>query len=344
MEFLKKVLSGQSLNFEEARTLLKRIHDDCYSDDQLASILRAMRDRGETVEEIAGFASLMRERAIPVASKAKVIVDTAGTGGDGLQTFNISTAAALVIAGAGIAVAKHGNRGVSSRTGSADVMQALGVEVDLAPEAAERCLNEIGIAFCFAPRFHRATARVAKIRRELGGRTIFNFLGPLTNPAKVKHQIIGVCERSMTQTMAQVCRRLGSEHVWVVSSEEGADELSVSTLTYVCEFRAGEIRDFEILPEEYGFARGEIQDLTGGEAQENAHILKQVLLGEDQSARRDTVILNAAAGIYVAEGDSFESAIRRAQDSLDDGAAYDKLQQLIETTQNLKSQSTTEAK
>ena len=337
MELPKTLLTHRPLNFEEARELSKHIQEDRYTDEQLRRILEILRDRGESVEEIAGFASVLRERAVPVAAKAKDVVDTAGTGGDGLNTFNISTAAAFVIAGAGVPVAKHGNRGVSSRIGSADVMQALGVELDLPPAAVERCLHEIGLAFLFAPRFHRATARVAKIRRELYGRTIFNLLGPLTNPAQVKRQVIGVCGREIARKIVQVCQRLGSEHVWVVCSDDGADELSVSSISHVNEFKEGEFQEFEILPEAYGFERGEIEDLGGGDAQENAAHLKNILLGDDQSARRDTVLLNAAAGIYVAGEDSFEHALRRAQDALDDGAAHLKLQQLIETTQALKS-------
>lgn len=340
MEILDKLLSRQSLSFEEARLLLQQIHEDRFTDEQLRQMLTAFQQKGETVEEIAAFASVVRESAIPFSASAPILVDTAGTGGDGLHTFNISTTAAFVIAGADIPVAKHGNRAVSSRTGSADVLAALGVDIDLPPADVERCLKEAGMAFLFAPSFHRATARVAKIRREMGSRTIFNLLGPLTNPAQVKHQVIGVCSRSLAMQIAAVCERLGSQHVWVVSSDDGADELSISARNFVREYRYGEFDQFEIVPEEYGFERGRIEDLQGGDANQNATILKSILLGEDQSSRRDTVMLNAAAGIYVSGVGSFEEALHRAQDSLDEGAAYHKLQQLIQTTQKLKNSST----
>ncbi len=339
MESLEKLLAHQPLTFQEARQLLRQIQEDLFSDDQLRALLIAFREKGETADEIAGFASVMRETGVSLTPQAPVVVDTAGTGGDGLNTFNISTAAAFVIAGAGVPVAKHGNRGASSQNGSADVMRSLGIEVDLEPRQVEHCLNDVGMAFCFAPKFHQATSRVAKIRRELGVRTIFNLLGPLTNPAKVKHQVIGVCGRDLAQRMAAVCQRLGSEHVWVVSSEDGADELLASSLSYVCELREGKLSEFEIIPEEYGFSRGEIEELAGGDARENAEIVEQILLGEDQSARRDTVLLNAAAGIYVGGEETFDGALRRSQDSLDEGRAYEKLQQLITTTRQLKTSS-----
>ncbi|MDD5543140.1 MAG: anthranilate phosphoribosyltransferase [Acidobacteriia bacterium] len=336
MEISKKVLAHQSLNFEEARQLLTEIREDCYSDEQLKTLLTALHTKGETVDEIAGFASVMREHALPITPRARVVVDTAGTGGDGHNTFNISTAAAFVIAGAGIAIAKHGNRGATSQTGSADVMAALGVELDLPASAVEECLNEIGIAFCFAQRFHRATERVAKVRRELGFRTIFNLLGPLTNPARVKRQIIGVCDPETARKLSAACDRLGSEHVWVVCGEDGLDELSISSITFVSEMKQGKSMEFEIIPEDLGFARGQMEDLGGGDAPTNATHLRNVLSGEDQSARRDAVLLNAAAGIFVAGAESLEQALRSAQDSIDDGAALQKLHQLVSTTQRLK--------
>ena len=315
---------------------MQQIQQGTFSDDQIRAILLALRAKGETADEIAGFASVMRENALPVHPESPIVVDTAGTGGDGLNTFNISTTAAFVIAGAGVPVAKHGNRAASSQSGSADVMAALGVEVDLPPEAVEECLREVGIAFLYAATFHRSMACVAKVRRELGVKTIFNLLGPLTNPARVKRQVIGVCSREIADRIVRVCQRLGSEHVWVVSSDDGTDELSVTTLSYVSEFRNGEFSSFEVIPEEVGFERGEIDDLRGGTAQQNADYLRNILLGTDQSSRRDAVVLNAAAGIYVAGAESFDVALRRAQDSLDDGAAYEKLQGLIETSRRLK--------
>jgi anthranilate phosphoribosyltransferase len=336
VEILEKILTFQSLAFDEARLVMQQIQQGAFSDEQLRAMLLALRAKGETADEIAGFASVMRENALPVHTESPIVVDTAGTGGDGLNTFNISTTAAFVIAGAGIPVAKHGNRAASSQSGSADVMAALGVEVDLLPEAVEECLCEIGIAFLYAATFHRTMASVARIRRELGVKTIFNLLGPLTNPARVKRQVIGVCSREIADRIADVCQRLGSEHVWVVSSDDGADELSVTTLTYIREFRDQEFSSFEVIPEELGFERGEIDDLRGGDPQQNAVYLRNILLGSDQSSRRDAVVLNAAAGIYVAGTESFDVALRRAQNSLDDGAAYEKLQELIETSRKLK--------
>jgi anthranilate phosphoribosyltransferase len=335
VEIVDKVLTFQSLTFDEARLLLEQIQQDALSDEQLRSILLALRAKGETVDEVAGFASVMRDSAVPLHNKPAIVVDTAGTGGDGLNTFNISTAAAFVIAGAGIPVAKHGNRGASSPNGSADVMAALGVSLDLTPEAVEVCLNELGIAFLFAPKFHRATARVAQVRRELGVKTIFNLLGPLTNPARVRRQVIGVCSREIADQIVVVSQRLGSDHVWVVSGDDGADELSVTAPSYISEFKNGEFASFELVPEELGFERGEIEDLRGGDARQNAASLQNILVGTDQSTRRDVVILNAAAGIYVGGATSFDDALRRAQNSLDDGAAYEKLQGLIETSRKL---------
>jgi anthranilate phosphoribosyltransferase len=336
VEISDKLLSHHSLTFEEARQLMQQIQGDVYSDGQLRRLLLAFREKGETPDEVAGFASVMREAAAPVSTERPIVVDTAGTGGDGMNTFNISTAAAFVIAGAGVVVAKHGNRAVSSRCGSADVMSALGIELDLPPQAVEQCLDQVGIAFFFAPRFHQATARVARIRRELGVTTIFNFLGPLTNPMKVRRQVIGVCSRDIAQRMVAVCERLGSEHVWIVSSDDGMDEITTSACTHVCEFKQGEFDEFEVVPEEWGFERGQLEDLRGGDAHENALHLKNIIQGTDQSSRRDAVLLNAAAGIFVAGAATFESAIRQAQNSLDEGAAYEKLQRLIETSQRLK--------
>lgn len=336
VELLKKLLARQSLSFEESRQLLKQIQEDTLTDEQLRSVLLALRVKGETPDEIAGFASVMQENALAVSPRSPIVVDTAGTGGDGLNTFNISTTAAFIIAGAGIPVAKHGNRAVSSRSGSADLMDALGVELDLIPQATEKCLNEIGIAFFFAPKFHRATARVAKVRSELGIKTIFNLLGPLTNPARVKRQVIGVCGPEIAQRMAAVCQRLGREHVWVVSGDEGVDEISICGPTHVSEIKNGKYEEYEIVPEDFGFVRGDMEDLQGGDAKQNASHLIEILTGDDQSSRRDVVLLNAAAGVYVAGADSFESALHQAQNSLDNGYAYEKLQQLIETSKRLK--------
>lgn len=330
----EKVLNKKDLTLEDARQLLHDLLMKNWTDDALARLLRALSEKGETAQEIAGFALGMREAATPFHHSHLIVADTAGTGGDGKGTFNISTLAALVIAGAGVAVAKHGNRGVSSRCGSADVLAALGVQIECAVERSEKCFKEEGIAFLFAPLYHRATAQVARVRRQLSGRTIFNWLGPLTNPARANRQIMGVFDFSRAEVIAEVLAMLGTEKAWIVSAQDGSDEISLTSTTRVLAFERGQKRTFSFDPRDYGFAFCAEEDLQGGSAEDAVRIARAILEGNDAGPRRDVVLLNAAAGILLADRASgFQEALKVARESLDSGAAFAKLQALVNYSQ-----------
>src|SRR5712692_3327065 len=267
--FLPRLMRGEDLSRAEAAQLLDALLEPEASDAQIASTLIALKLKGETFEELAGLADAMRARAVRITSRHDCFIDTAGTGSSSAKTFNVSTAAAFVIAGAGLPVAKHGNRAASSRCGSADVLAALGVNVSVSPEISEKCLNEMGMCFKFAPLYHGATARVAGIRRELGVQTTFNLLGPLTNPASAPRQIIGVWDRQFVQPMASALALLGTERAWVVHGEDGLDEITTAGKTFVAEARDGEVKMFEIGPEAFGLERAALEGLTGGDAEGN---------------------------------------------------------------------------
>src|SRR6266478_3948779 len=302
-EFLRKCLTtlmlGENLSRAQAALFLDALLDTSATDAQIAAALIALKLKGETVAELAGLAEGMRARAVTIKTDHKCFIDTAGTGSSSAKTFNVSTAAALVIAGAGLPVAKHGNRAASSRCGSADVLAALGVNVSSSPEISEKCLNEIGICFMFAPLYHGATARVAGIRRQLGVQTTFNLLGPLTNPAGAPRQIIGVSDRRFVQPMAQALTLLGTERAWVVHGEDGLDEITTAGKTFVAEARDGEVTMFEIGPEAFGVERAALEGLTGGDAEENAAIIRDVLSGARRDQARILVVVNAAAALHV---------------------------------------------
>lgn len=316
-EFTPKLIAGQSLTEAEASQSLESILSDQTSDAAIASFLTALAMKGETPEEITGFARVMRKHAVPVVTKHAKVVDTAGTGG-GVETFNISTTAAFVIAGAGLAVAKHGNRAVTSKCGSADVLAALGVKIDCTAEVVARCLNEVGIAFMFAPLFHPAMKRVAQIRRELGHRTIFNVLGPLTNPAGANYQIIGVYAPELTEKLAHALSSLGCKRAWVVHSYEGLDELCGRTK--VSEVFDSSVRTFDL------------SCISLAITHSGAGAAKEIIEGKLTGPERQVVLLNAAAAIHITEDISFDDALSRAAESLDSGAALKKLNQLIEAT------------
>jgi len=265
----------------------------------LGAFITVLRVKGETVEEIAGLAKTMRARAVPVLT-ARPVVDTCGTGGDACGTFNISTAAAFVAAGAGVAVAKHGNRAMSSRCGSADVLEALGVNVNLSASEVARCVEEVGIGFMFAPLFHPAMRHANGPRRELGIRTVFNVLGPLTNPAGARAQVLGVPERSLAAKMAGALQRLGTHHALVVHGMDGIDELTVTGPTLIYEVRDGTVEDYVVRPEDFAFRTARLADIQGGSAQENAEIIRRVLAGDD-GPRREVVLLNAAAALVAGD-------------------------------------------
>src|SRR6266850_3863025 len=292
---LNRLQNRENLTRQEAGELLEAMLADDATDAQIAATLIALAAKGETVDELAGMAEALRGRAVKVSSCHETFIDTAGTGSSRAKTFNVSTAAAFVIAGAGLAVAKHGNRAASSKSGSADVLTALGVNVSALVKVSEGCLNEIGICFMFAPLYHGATARVAGIRRELGVHTTFNLLGPLSNPAHAPRQIIGVANRDVMDPVASALALLGTERAWVVHGADGLDEVTTADKTFVAEARHGEVRKFEITPEDFGFERVALDGLTSGAAEGNAGVIRAVLSGGRRDAARALVIVNAAA-------------------------------------------------
>jgi anthranilate phosphoribosyltransferase len=331
--FLSRLTRGEDLTSAEAGELLDALLNGEATDVQIAATLVALKTKGETVEELAGLADGMRRRALRINSDHQRFIDTAGTGSSCAKTFNVSTAAAFVIAGAGLPVAKHGNRAASSRCGSADVLSALGVNVSAPPEVSERCLNEIGICFMFAPLYHRATARVAAIRRELGVQTTFNLLGPLTNPARAPRQIIGVWDRDLVEPMAQALAMLGTERAWVVHGNDGLDEVTITDSTFVAEADQGRVRTFEIAPEDFGLKRRTMQNLRGGDAEGNATIIRDVLAGRRDDEARTLVIVNSAAALHVGgSADDLRAGVKMAEASIDSGRANQILDDLIRVT------------
>jgi anthranilate phosphoribosyltransferase len=327
---LRKLIAGQHLDRDSMYGIFSEMMDGHASEAQKSALLVALKMNGETPDEITGAAMAMRERVTPLDVDRRGLIDTCGTGGDGAGTFNISTMAALVAAGAGAPVAKHGNRAVSSSCGSADVLTALGANVNLDAAQASEVLRRIGIAFLFAPKLHPAMGAVVSVRRDLGVRTIFNVLGPLTNPAFARRQVLGVYDDDLVAVVAEVLRALGAEHAMVVHSRDGLDEISVSAPTHVCEVRNGRIRSYDIDPEEMGVGRHSLDEIRGGDAAENARIARGVLEGRTNGARRDVVAANAGAALYVSgAASSVRDGVIMALDSIVSGAALGKLEQLI---------------
>jgi len=331
-EAIAKVVAGTSLTEAEAEGVMREIMQGEATDAQIAAYITALRMKGETVEEITGSARVMREKAVHVKLDAPFQVDTCGTGGDMSHTFNISTTVAFVVAGAGVAVAKHGNRSVSSKSGSADVLQALGINIEMPAQRIEECLNEVGIAFLFAPMMHQAMKYAIGPRREIGIRTIFNLLGPLTNPAGVKAQIMGVYSANLTGLLAKALGNLGLTRAYVVHGMDGLDEITVADRTKVSEYKDGTVTDYFIHPSDFDLPMGKPEDLKGGDARENAAITLQVLKGQ-LGPRRDIVLLNAAAGLTAAgKAKDFRDGILLAGEAIDSGAALQKLEQLRKFT------------
>lgn len=325
---LAKVVACHDLTLEEMAGAVSSVMDGEATPAQIGAFLVALRMKGETVEEIAGAAQAMRAHARRIGCPAAgPLIDTCGTGGDGAGTFNVSTAAAFVVAGAGFRVAKHGNRSVSSRCGSADVLERLGLDLSAPPEAAERALAEVGIAFLFAPALHQAMRHAAAPRRELGLRTVFNLLGPLTNPAGATHQLIGVYDPRLTRPLAEVLGRLGCHGALVVHGQGGMDEMSLCGPTKVSQLKEGRVADYVLTPEELGLSPVPFEALRGGDAAENARLLLAILRGEP-GPRAEMVVLNAAAAL-VATGLPWAEATERARESLESGAALAKLEALI---------------
>jgi anthranilate phosphoribosyltransferase len=327
--FLSRLVRRENLTQEEARQLLDALLDEAATDAQIAGALLALATKGETLEELAGLAAGLRAKSVRLKCKHKCFIDTAGTGSSAAKTFNISTAAAFVIAASGLPVAKHGNRAASSKSGSADVLTALGVNVSALPSMSEAALNEIGICFMFAPLYHGATARVAGIRRQLGVHTTFNLLGPLSNPAGAPRQIIGVWHRDLTERLANVLALLGTERAWVVHGEDGLDEVTLSGKTFVAEARNGQVKTFEIDPNSFGLDRAPLAHLRGGDAEANAATIREVFEGKRKDQARSLVIMTAAAALVVGEvTDDLRSAARLAEKAIDSGAAWEKLELL----------------
>ncbi len=323
-----KLVEQQDLTQEEAAQAMRQIMEGGATPAQIAAFLIALRMKGESIEEITGCARVMREKAIHIRAPYPNVIDTCGTGGDGSQTFNISTTAAFVVAAAGVPVAKHGNRAMSSRCGSADLLQALGVAIELTPEMAETCLAEVGMTFLFAPLFHSAMKYAIGPRREIGVRTIFNILGPLTNPAGAKHQILGVSRKELAEPMARVLANLGCSRAFVVHGADGLDEITSTGETHITALDAGQIRSYSIRPEQFGLRRAPLGALAGGEAAQNAAITMAVLEGKP-GPRRDVVLLNAAAALAVAgTAPDLHTGLQLAAQAIDSGAALEKLRRL----------------
>ena len=344
VETIRKVVDGKDLGREEAFAVMDAIMSGQATDAQIASFLTALRMKGETVEELIGFARVMREKVSLVKTRHRVqaslsgtdremLVDTCGTGGDATGTFNVSTATAFVVAGAGIPVAKHGNRSVSSLCGSADVVEALGVRLDLPPERVGRCVDEVGIGFCYAPLLHNAMKYVMLARKEIRIRTVFNILGPLTNPAHALAQVIGVYDGRLTEVMAHVLKELGTVRAFVVHGEDGLDEISNTCESRISELRHNEVRTYTVRPEDFGLSRARLADLQGGSAADNAEIIRRILKGEG-GPKRDIVLLNAGAAIAAGgKAEDISTGLAAAQQSIDNGAALDKLNCLVEFCQ-----------
>jgi anthranilate phosphoribosyltransferase len=329
-KYIDKVLNRYNLTKEEVRDVMQIIMSGHASDEEIRQYLLALNDKGPTVEEITGAVEIMRQFVINVTTKHEVVLDTCGTGGDHKGTFNISTLSALVVAGAGVAVAKHGNRSVSSVCGSADLLEALGIDLNLDDQKLGRCLDEIGIAFLFAQRLHPAMKNVAPVRKSLGVKTIFNILGPLTNPAHATHQVMGVYSRDLVEPMAEVLKNLGLKRALVVHGNDGLDEISTMDKTFVSEFNGRDVVSYDIDPEELGISRATHEDLSVRDIEDNVCIALEVLNGK-KNARRDIVVINAAYALYTAEKvKTIAEGILMAQDSIDSRKALAKLEQLKE--------------
>ncbi|OGP50760.1 MAG: anthranilate phosphoribosyltransferase [Deltaproteobacteria bacterium RBG_13_43_22] len=344
-----KVVNREDLSQAEMEAVMNEIMSGEATPAQIGAFITALRMKGETIDEIVGAARVMREKATrinvidtalsldrdEINIDAETILDTCGTGGDGTNTFNVSTATALVAAGGGIKVAKHGNRAVSSQCGSADVLENLGVKLDIGPLDVERCIREIGIGFLFAPLFHGAMKYAAGPRKEIGLRTLFNILGPLTNPAGATAQVLGVYSPDLTEKMARVLGKLGSKEAFVVCGEGTFDEISICSPTRIAHLKDGDVQSYQITPEEYGFQRATVDSIKGGDAPENARIIRNILDGQ-KGAKKDMVLFNAAAAFVAAGLDhDLKDGIQRAREVIDSGQAKHKLAQLIEFTNSI---------
>ncbi len=331
---LQKLLSKQNLSDQEMRAVMHAMMGGELTDAQIAGFLIALRCKGETVEEIAAAVAVMRELAQRVDVQGPHVIDTCGTGGDGANTFNISTAAAFVVAAAGGKVAKHGNRSVSSRCGSADVLEAAGINLDLSAAQVSQCINDIGVGFLFAAKHHSAVRHTVGPRKEMGVRTLFNLIGPMSNPAQAEHQLIGVFDKQWLIPVAEVLKKLGSRHVLVVHAEDGLDEISIATATDVAELKDGDIHSYQLTPEQFGFTRGNLQDLAVADAQSSLVIINAVL-DNQPGAALNIVALNAGAAIYAADlTETLQAGVQTALQVIANGSAKQKLQGLLTYIKN----------
>jgi len=327
-QFVDIIATGATLSTDQAASAFDLMMSGEASPVEMAAFLMALRVRGETVDEISGAAGVMRDKATKVRAPENAI-DTCGTGGDASGTYNISTCTAFVVAGAGVPVAKHGNRSISSKSGSADVLEHLGVNLQVTPETVSKCIDETNVGFMFAPAHHSAMKHVGPVRQELAIRTIFNLLGPLANPAGTTRQVIGVFDKSWVRPLAEVLKNLGSKHVWVVHGSDGLDELTNTGITHVAELKDGEIRQFEVSPGDAGLSQSNMDELKGGDAEQNARALSEVLKGTP-SAYRDVVVLNAAAALIIAGiASDLKEGARIAASAIDEGRAKTALDQLV---------------
>jgi anthranilate phosphoribosyltransferase len=332
IEFIEPLLQGQDLSFDKATELLDVVFEGEVPETQIAAFLTAMRIKGASSAELAGLARSLRSHAVAVKVDIDNLVDTCGTGGGKVKTINVSTGAAIVAAGAGVCVAKHGNRGITSKCGSADVLEALGVKIDASAQTVAECIRQAHIGFMFAPMFHPAMKYVQPIRKNLGFRTAFNILGPLANPAGAAAQVMGVADESLMQTVIEALKLLGLRYAMVVHSN-GMDEISTAGTTKILELKDGQIADRELNPKDLGFEPPDMEELKVADAQSSANILRGILSGSEKGPCRDIVVLNAAAATIAAGlGDDFESGIKLAQSSIDDGSAMDCLEKLIEVS------------
>lgn len=335
-EALNRVVNNLDLTTAEMQDVMREIMTGQCTDAQIGAFLMGMRMKSETIDEIVGAASVMRELAAPVAINAERLVDTCGTGGDGMNIFNVSTAAAFVVAAAGGKVAKHGNRAVSGKSGSADLLEAAGVYLNLKPEEVARCVESVGVGFMFAPAHHGAMKHAIGPRRELGLRTIFNMLGPMTNPAGVKHQVLGVFSQALCRPLAEVLQRLGSQHVLVVHASDGLDEISLAAPTFVAELKDGEIREYQIQPEDFGIKSQTLIGLAVNDAPESLALIRDALgkrKTENGQKAADMIVLNAGAALYAADhASSLKEGMHLAQDALHTGLAWEKLDELVSFT------------
>ena len=331
-EAIKQLVAGKSLATEQAEQVMEEIMDGEATPAQFGAFVTALRLNGETVNELIGMARIMRARSIKV-NAGQPAIDTCGTGGDAAGTFNISTGAALVAAGAGLRVAKHGNRAMSSRCGSADVLEALGVKIDCNAAGIEYCIRETGIGFMFAPLFHPAMKYAAAPRREIGIRTVFNLIGPLTNPAGAQTQVIGVAEGAIVEKIALTLKGLGCRHALVVHSERGIDEIAIDGKTHICELRDGEIKSYDVSPADFGLPEAGVDSMKGGDAAENAEILRNIISGKTGGAQRDVVLMNAAAALLAGdEVNDLKRGFELAAEVIDNGQAAAKLEKLVEVS------------